>query len=137
MRPLVAQRQLVLAGLAILGVGASLGIIVRERPSAAPFPAPVGSYTALARSSGTRFLGQTTPCGVVLRRRTIGIVNPVLPCGMRLYVVFGGTHILATVIDNRLLGSTHAFEVTPALAQRLGLHGSKRVGWSYVAAADS
>jgi len=137
MRPLVAQRQLVLAGLAILAAGGSLAIIVRDRPGAASFPPPVGSYTALARSSGTRFLGQTTPCGVVLRRRTIGIVNPVLPCGMRLYVVYGGQHILATVVDQRLQGNAHGFEVTPALAQRLGLHGIKRVRWSYVAATAS
>ncbi len=133
MRRLLAQRQLALAGVAIVGVAGSLAVTARTRPHAAGLPPAEGSYTALAGTSGSEAVGKTTACGVVIGRTTEGIVNPVLACGTRIYLGYRGTHVLATVIDHGPVKRGRSFELTDALALRLGLAGVHRIQWSYVA----
>jgi rare lipoprotein A (peptidoglycan hydrolase) len=132
MRRILAQRQLALAGVAILGVTGSLAITSKGAPHAARLPSAQGSYTALAASSGPQAVGKTTACGAVIRARTEGVANPVLPCWTRLYVTYRGKHVLVSVIDRGPQSSTRQFDLTQALAQRLGLTGVKRIRWSYV-----
>ncbi len=129
-RPLV-QRQLALAGVAILGVAGSLAVTAKHPPHAASLPPAVGSYTALAGSSGRQALGRPSACGVVIGSATEGVANAVLPCGTRLYLGYRGKHALVTVIDRGPQASDGEFGLTDALARRLGLVGVKRVQWSY------
>jgi rare lipoprotein A (peptidoglycan hydrolase) len=97
-------------------------------------PPAQGSYSALVGSSGAAGLGRTTACGVVLGSRTLGIASPVLPCGLRLYLSVGDRHVLAAVIGRGPPAPGRQFDLTEALAQRLGISGVQRVRWSYVGA---
>ncbi len=133
---MLAQRQVVLAAVAILAVAVSFAVTTRrDRKAAAALPAAVGSYTALVAASGPKVVGKHTLCGVQIAPRTMGISSPVLPCGVRLYLTYRGRHVLAAVIGRGPDTPGAELAVTPALARRLGITGVKRVRWSY--AADS
>ena len=57
------------------------------------------------------------------------MTHPVLPCGAKLLVRYGGETILTEVIDNELVATGRQFELTPALAQprRARRHAAGRV----------
>jgi hypothetical protein len=55
----------------------------------------------------------------------------VLPCGAKLLIRFGGDTALTEVIDNRLKSIGRQFELTEALARRLGLDGTQQVEWRF------
>jgi hypothetical protein len=55
----------------------------------------------------------------------------VLPCGAKVLVRYGGETVLTEVIDNELGASGRQFELTPALAQLVGLDGTQEVEWRY------
>ena len=50
----------------------------------------------------------------------------------RLYLTYHGTRVLTQVIDHGPHGPGRQFDLTEALARRLGLSGVQRVEWSYV-----
>jgi hypothetical protein len=131
-RPLL-QRQVMLAGAALLAIVASLAITSKRGSSSAPLPEPSGSYTALFSSTGSRSFGTTTSCGVQIGAATLGISSPVLPCGVGLYLTYGGRTVLATVIGRTPSAPGGEFGLTQALAQRLGVIGVRRLRWSYAA----
>jgi hypothetical protein len=134
-RRALAQRQVALAAVAILAVAASFAATARhDRKAQAALPASVGSYTALVAASGSKAMGKTTACGVLVGPRTQGISSPVLPCGTRLYVTYGNRHVLASVIGRGPEAKGAELALTPSLARRLHLSGLKRVRWSYAAA---
>jgi peptidoglycan lytic transglycosylase len=91
----------------------------------------VGSYTALAGSSGVAAYGHRTACGQILGPKTEGVAHPVLPCGVKLYVTYQHSHVLTQVIDRGPYVSGREFDLTDALARRLGLTGVQRIHWSY------
>ena len=132
MRRSLYERQLVLLAVAVLGVlGALAAGRLRHRPAAA-LPPAVGAYSALAgllpRLPLTKRL---TACDVSVGPATQGIENPVLPCGMRLYIRFRGRTVLASVIGHEPVPSGREFDLTAALARTLRLSGLKQVHWSY------
>ena len=63
--------------------------------------------------------------------RTLGVAHPVLPCGARIYISYGGHKVLTQVIDRGPSAPGREFDVTKALADEIGLHGTKRIRWSY------
>jgi hypothetical protein len=133
-RSTLYTRQLALAGAALLAVLAVLALNAR-RERAAALPPPQGSYSALAGPTAAVGAGNTaTACGVRVGADTQGIVNPVLPCGIRLYVSYRGRTALASVIGHAPVPAGREFGLTSALARRLGLAGVARVGWSYAGA---
>jgi hypothetical protein len=127
------QRQVALAGAALLAAVVALAITAHH-DRASSLPPAVGSYTALAASSGSIENGHVTACGQIVGPATEGVIEPVLPCGVKLYIGFEGKHVLAEVIDHGNENSTHEFELTQALAARLGLVGVQRITWSYAGA---
>ena len=46
-----------------------------------PLPPAVGSYVALAGSSGPTAFGRRTSCGGTIEATTLGVAHPTLPCG--------------------------------------------------------
>jgi hypothetical protein len=128
----LAQRQVILAAVAILAVAVSVAYVTRHdhRRHAVTLPPALGSYTALAAATAESALGHTTTCGVLVGDSTEGIGSPVLPCGVRLYLTYRHRHVLASVID-RADSPGAAFVLTHALAHRLGVSGVRRVRWSY------
>jgi len=130
------QRLIVLAAAVLLGVVAFLAVRehTRHTPTKRALPSPAGSYTALAGSSGPAAYGKRTTCGVVIGPETVGVANPVLPCGVRLYISYRGTSVLTEVIDQGPRAAGREFDVTEALARKLGLSGVRTIHWSYAGA---
>ena len=136
MSPSLAQREVVLAGVALL---AALVAIAFTSPRASdngghlkPVYVPGGGwYTALAGARPVRY-GTRTNCGVMLKPATRGVVDSVLPCNIKLFVSFGGSaRILTQVVARRPVVSGRRFDVTPALAEDLGIEGIQRIKWVY------
>jgi rare lipoprotein A len=94
-------------------------------------PTAVGSFTALAGSAGPAAFGHHTACGGVLQPSTYGIAHPTLPCGARVIVEYKGQRVLTQVVDRGPYQPGRQFDVTDALARKLGLEGIKPVHWSY------
>ena len=131
MRPRLAQREIVLAAIALLAAVVALAVTHGTRKDANGFPQPEGSYTALAGSSGPAAFGRRTACGQVIRSDTEGVAHPVLPCGARIYVTYDHKHVLTQVIDRGPYVPGRQFDLTDALARRLGLRGVQQIHWSY------
>jgi hypothetical protein len=130
----LAQRLVLLAGIALLAAAVSYAAVERSQEEPSGLPEPTGSYVALAGSSGQSAFGRRTVCGQVIRAATVGVAHPVLPCGARLYVSYRDRHVLTQVIDRGPYAPGRQFELTPALARQLGLTGVRRITWSYAAA---
>ena len=137
----VLQRTVALAAVALLAAVAALALSrATDEDEAAPGEAqPVtvaetGWYTALAGSRGAPRDAERTTCRRVLTPRSLGVSHPVLPCGVKIYVAYGGTELLTEVIDGRLKRQGRQFELTEALAQRLGIDGTQQIRWRFARA---
>jgi hypothetical protein len=134
----VFQRAIALAAVALLAAVAALAID-RETQDAEPQPgeaqpvtvAETGWYSALAGSRGAPRDAERTTCQRVLTNRSLGVSHAVLPCGAKIYISYGGTEVLTEVIDNRLRRQGRQFELTEALAQRLGIDGTQQIRWRF------
>jgi hypothetical protein len=134
----VAQRLLGLAAVALLAGLVALAVIERQSDEASATPAPVGAvapgggwYTALAASRGPAGDAERTTCGLILTNNSLGVSHPVLPCGAKLLLRFGGQTVLTEVIDNRLKSAGRQFELTERLALLLGIDGTQQIDWRF------
>ena len=136
MSPSLALREVALAGVALLAAVAALAITSPRETNSGGHLNPVvvpggGWYTALAGAQPVRY-GTRTNCGVLLRPTTLGVVDSVLPCNIRLFVSFGHSpRILTQVVARRPVVPGRRFDVTPALAEDLGISGIQRISWVY------
>jgi rare lipoprotein A len=135
MTPHLAQREVALAGLALLAVAISLAVTAQTRSSSSNAPQREGSYVALAGSSGPAAFGRRTACGGVIRPETIGVSHPTLPCGARVFVTYHGQTVLVQVVDRGPFVPGRQFDLTDALARRLGLRGVQEIHWAYARSA--
>ena len=135
MRRPLAERQVVLAGVTVVAIAASLAVTTRRdhQKAVAALPASVGTYTALAAAGGPGQGRKETACGVQLEPRVMGILSPVLPCGVRLYIGYRDHHVLASVVGRGPAAPGASLGLTQALSRKLGVTGVKRVRWSYAA----
>jgi hypothetical protein len=136
MNPALLQRQAALAGVALLGaLGAfALGRVSEEpaEPAAEPPVAPRVTWEeARVSRFGADRLGQQTACGITLTSETLGVAHPVLPCGVALVLAAGNRELRAEVVEKGSVGPGLGFELTPALADRLGLRGSQMIRWRF------
>jgi rare lipoprotein A (peptidoglycan hydrolase) len=60
-----------------------------------------------------------------------GVAHPVLPCGVSIYVTYGHKHVLTQVVDRGPYVPGRTFDLTDALARKLGLRGVQEIQWSY------
>lgn len=136
MSPALAQREVALAGVALLAAVMALAITSPRASNQSAQLDPVyvpggGWYPALAGARPVRY-GTRTNCGVTLRPSTRGVVDSVLPCNIKLFVSYGGSpRILTQVIARRPVVAGRRFDVTPALAEDLGIQGIQRIKWVY------
>jgi hypothetical protein len=135
--PALAQREVALAGVALLAAILALALASPHGPNhegagLTPVIVPGGGwYTALAGAEPTQ-AGTRTNCGVMVRSSTRGVVDSVLPCNIKLFVSFGRSNrILTQVIARRPVVPGRRFDLTPALAQDLGIQGIDRINWVY------
>jgi hypothetical protein len=133
----LAQRQIALAGVALLAALVALAANApgRNGPNL-PKPVPSaggGWYHALAASHGNAFSGSTTSCGYQIDKRSLGIAHSTLPCNTKIYLLFKGQVVLVQVIASggKAVAAGHDFELTPALAARIGLKKTQPIKWRY------
>ncbi len=131
MRFRLAQREVALAGLALLAIAVSLAVTAQTRRHASTAPQPEGSYTALAGSSGPAAFGRRTACGGVIHPDTVGVAHPTLPCGARVFITYRGQTVLTQVIDRGPYVPGRKFDLTDALARKLGLRNVQEIQWAY------
>jgi hypothetical protein len=134
--PALAQRLIILAAIVLLATVVGFAIASGRGGSGDgdALPARVGSwYYARAAPMSRDLEGTTTACGVRLSARSLGIADPVLPCGAKVYIGYRDQDVLTQVIA---IGSTPRgarFGMTPALAQTLGIERTVTVRWGYPA----
>lgn len=136
MSPAFAQREIALAGVALLAAIASLALTSHgghSKTSGLLQPVTLnGSWrVSLAGATPVRY-GRRTNCSIVLEPNTIGITDSVLPCGVKLYVAYGNSpEILTQVIARRPVPPGRKFELTPKLAEKLGIDGVQMIRWAF------
>ena len=136
----LARRGLALAAVALLGgvrafaagswgVGDAGG---SSQPEARPVPVPgSGWYRALAAPYPVSTSRERTACGQRIGPQTLGVAHPVLPCGVKLYIAYGDKLVLTQVVDRGPGAPGRDFDITRALAARLGLQGTQQIRWRY------
>jgi len=124
-------RAAALAGIALLGVAVALAV-AHHKDHKAALPTPAGQwYVALAAPYTPSKHEQKSACGVLIGPTTAGVAHPVLPCGAKIYIEFGGKQVLTQVIDRGPTAPGRTFDVTNALAKLLGLQGSQTIRWRF------
>jgi hypothetical protein len=136
-RAALAQRQVALACVALLAAIVALALTSHgnsQSDESLPQPVPASGgawYTALVGAGQPRY-GKRTRCGYVLQPGTVGITDSVLPCGVLVYVAYKDSpRILTRVIDRRPVTAGRKFDLTPRLAEELGVDGVQRIRWVF------
>ena len=136
----VVQRLLGLAAVALLAGMIALAVVERRGSDAGAASAPSGAvapgggwYSALAASRGPAGDAERTSCGLILTDQSLGVTHPVLPCGAKLLLRFGGQTVLTEVIDNKLKSPGRQFELTERLALEFGIDGTQAIDWRFAA----
>jgi hypothetical protein len=133
---LVAQRLLVLAGLALVSGLVAVGAVARAESDPGTLPESVetpgdGWYEAVAVPRRTTARTVRTACGYRLTARTDGVGHPVLPCGTRIYLSYGSVEALTQVLARGSAAPRSQFVVTRSLARKLGLESTDLIRWRY------
>jgi len=132
MRPALAQRELALAAIAVLAGVVVLAVSIGRSSdgNATSLPQPVHWYQALA-APYTPSAKKRTACGQHVDAHTLGVAHPVLPCGAKIFLDFGGKRVLTQVIDKGPAVPGREFDVTKALADKIGLVSVDQVRWAF------
>jgi hypothetical protein len=135
--PALVQRQAALAAAALLATLATLGALALSRDDDGsaqlrPTAPAVRWESAVVGVLPDRAYERPTSCGFTLDSGTIGVAHPLLPCGVDLVVALGDRRIRTEVVE-RLPVSTGGpdFELTQALADRLGVSGRRTIQWRF------
>jgi rare lipoprotein A (peptidoglycan hydrolase) len=116
-------------------------ILAGNQGSSAAASPPALSVTVYRRSIATLygpgFWGDRTACGVVLRRRTIGVANRTLPCGTEVQLYYKGKVMTVPVIDRGPYAHHANWDITMATARALGIRGTAKVGAASVPVAPT
>ena len=139
MTAVLGRRELAVLGAAVLAVVLGVAVASRdgkasESTSLLPQPAIAdvcGWSTALAGVRSRPLSGRVSGCGTLLAPKTLGVDHPVLPCGAKVFVAYRGKTVLTSVVDRGPFTPREDFEVTPALADLLGLTGVQGIRWSF------
>lgn len=122
------QRLVFLAALALLATVAAVAVVshgggAENARALTSAPAPAGWNIAFAGSRGATGDAQRTTCGQVLAPGSLGVTHPVLPCGAKVILRYGGKQVLSEIVDNALAEPGRQLEVTAKLASLLGIKG--------------
>jgi hypothetical protein len=117
----------------LLAVLVGFAIVSRDDSSSeSDLPERVGDwYQARAAPMDSELEGTTTACGVRVGPKTLGVTDPVLPCGSKIYVGFRDQDVLTQVIGTGLAPGGVRFALTPYLGETLGIDRTATVRWSY------
>ena len=131
--PAFAQRGIALAAVVLLAVVVGFAIVSRDGSSpGSDLPERVGDwYQARAAPMDSQLESTTTACGVRIGPKTLGVTDPVLPCGSKIYIGFRDQDVLTQVIGTGLAPGGVRFALTPFLGETLGIDRTATVRWSY------
>jgi rare lipoprotein A (peptidoglycan hydrolase) len=130
--PAAAKRTLALAGIGLVAALVSLALASPGGDGRTTLPTPTGTwYRALAAPYSLAASRKRTACGQRISPRTMGVAHPVLPCGAKIYISYGGHRVLTQVIDRGPNAPGREFDVTKALADEIGLHATRSIEWSF------
>jgi rare lipoprotein A (peptidoglycan hydrolase) len=136
--PALAEREVALAGVALVALVLALALAALARGAGTPdqgpqsVPAPDGGwYRALAAPYRLDARSKRTACGHPATPRTLGVAHPVLPCGAKIMLAYDGQEVLTQVIDRGTGVPGREFDVTAALARHLGLRGVQPIEWRF------
>jgi hypothetical protein len=131
--PALLQRQAALAAAALL---ATLGVLAFRSgdEQAAPLP-PVAAEVRWERAvvgvlPPDAYVRETA-CHIRLDSGTLGIAHPVLPCGVDVVVASRDREVRAEVVERGPVRGGHDFDLTQALAEKLGVHGTGDIRWRF------
>jgi rare lipoprotein A (peptidoglycan hydrolase) len=127
----VSVRFFVAAALVLLGLAVGLAVSGWRSGDGRGAVVPQGRFVAQAGSAGPAAFGRRTACGGVLQPSTLGVAHPTLPCGARVFIDYHGLHVLTQVVDRGPYQPGRQFDLTDALARRIGLRGVQTIHWSY------
>jgi rare lipoprotein A (peptidoglycan hydrolase) len=100
-----------------------------------PVLAPGGSWYQAVAGVRRGGFGRRTACGQILRPTTLGVADPVLPCGAKIFITTAhGPRVLTQVIDRGPYVPGRRFDLTEPLAEKLGVHGVQPVQWAFAQA---
>jgi hypothetical protein len=74
---------------------------------------------------------EETSCHVRLDSGTLGVVHPLLPCGVDLVVASPKREVRTEVVDRGAVGRGHDFELTQALAEELSVRDTEEIRWRF------
>ena len=137
MSPALAQREIALAGVALVAAIVSLALTSHNGHAKAPgLLQPVtlegGRWRVDLAGATPVHYGRRTNCSILLRPSTIGVTDSVLPCGVKLFLAYGDSpEVLTQVIERRAVPSGRKFELTPKLAEKLGIDGVQKIRWVF------
>jgi rare lipoprotein A (peptidoglycan hydrolase) len=135
--PPLAQREIALAGVALLAVVLAVALTRpgEDGEAADRGRAPAAEwYRALAAPYSFPPGARRTACGQPAGPRTLGLAHPVLPCGAKIVILFDGQQVLTQVVDRGAGLPGREFDVTPGLARTIGLSGIQPIQWRFAAA---
>jgi hypothetical protein len=132
-RPTLALRMTGLAALALVAGVIALAVAKNGSHSAdATLPVPGGIwYSALAAPARLPTKPTRTACGRVLNAKTLGVMHPVLPCNVKIYIEYNDKRVLTAVIGRATSIAGPDFHLTRALADSIGLHARQQIHWRY------
>jgi rare lipoprotein A (peptidoglycan hydrolase) len=120
-----------LAGVVVVALAIALAV-QHHKKHASGLPKPAGQwYTALAAPYTPSTTTKKGACGVRIGPTTAGVAHPQLPCGVKIYVKFGGKEVLTQVVDRGHVIPGREFDVTEGLAKLLGLQGTQTIQWRF------
>jgi len=132
----LAQRLIALAGIALLA--ALLAISLKPSTShdqhlPRSIPAPGGGwYSDLMAPNGRAFQAEQG-CGFPLGPGSLGLSSELYPCRTKIWLHVNGEDVLTQVISNSAPPPGAAFEISPALARKVGLSVTKEIQWRFAA----
>jgi rare lipoprotein A (peptidoglycan hydrolase) len=125
-------RTAILAAVALAAAVIAFAIVRRTTDgSSEKLPPPAGSWYHALAAPYPQAPATKGACGVVIDAKTLGVASPVLPCGVKIYLSYGGKQALAQVVDRGPQVPGRYFDVTRALAKKLGLSGTRTVAWRF------
>jgi rare lipoprotein A (peptidoglycan hydrolase) len=127
----IALRAAGLAAVTLVAAVIALALTRGDGDSDAKAPKGTGTWYRALAAPYVAAKPKRGACGVMIARRTMGVANPVLPCGVKVEIEFGGKHVVTQVIDRGPSVPGRDFDITRALARELGLTGTKTINWRF------
>lgn len=129
----LVRRQAALAAVALAAGAGAVALGGEDVGGSQTASAPAGGewQTAVAATYPPEAYGRRTQCEVELQAESLGVSHPVLPCSVDLVIEYRGIEARTEVVDRGPFEPGHEFDLTEALAARLGFPGEGEIRWRF------